>query len=414
MASAFRRKGKDGRREKVYRFKYPDHTGKWQYGVGWPDKKKTREHALALEAECRAIRKGEKELPASWLRKRNVPIREVIDAYLEWGRSCGGRYGRPWDDQNARLKQLALKWWVETLSLEVLGDIDLQPVEKALRDLMAEGKAPKTAALRAEALKSMLSWAIRRGYLKEHPLRGLRKLDTRPKVPHRPLTDAEVASLLKHAKESRRIWYETALGTGFRLNELRCLRAQDLDMFGPTLFLAADFSKDRKDHRQPITRELAGKLKVLAEKRVKPDDRLLGIPKGPDPAAYIADDFGRARIKIITSEGKASWHSLRKSFVNAVVRSGQDLKTIQSLARHSTAQLSMETYASADPARLRAATEAAAQHLEEAISEAACCTYVARAAVGEGRAAASPAPAKDLGEMAMVGDTGFEPVTSSL
>ena len=414
MASAYRTKGRNGKKHPAWRFKYRDHTGKWRYGTGWPDKKKTLEHALAVEAEARAIRKGEKEMPARWLRKRNVPIREVIKAYLEWGRSSGGRHGRPWDDQNARLKELALGWWVETLSLEVLGDIDLEAVEKALRDLMAMGKAPKTAALRVEALKSMLSWAILRRYLKEHPLRGLGKLDTQPRLPHRPLSDTEVASLLEHAKESRKVWYETALGTGFRLNELRCLRAQDLDLFGPTLFLAADFSKDRKDHSQPITRKLADKLKVLAEKRANPDDRLLGIPKGPDPAAYIADDFGKARIKTITTEGKASWHLLRKSFVNAVVRSGQDLKTIQQLARHSTAQLSMETYASADPARLRAATEAAAHHLEEAISKAACCTYVAQAAVGDDALVASPKPSSHLGEMGVVGDTGFEPVTSSL
>jgi hypothetical protein len=48
------------------------------------------------------------------------------------------------------------------------------------------------------------------------------------------------------------------------VGESRAVRVRDLDLFAPPLFLAADFSKDRKDHRQPITRELAEKLKALA------------------------------------------------------------------------------------------------------------------------------------------------------
>ena len=39
----------------------------------------------------------------------------------------------------------------------------------------------------------------------------------------------------------------------------------------------------------------------------------------------------KGRISATTDSGKASWHSLRKCFVNAVVRSGADLKTVMEL-----------------------------------------------------------------------------------
>jgi len=227
----------------------------------------------------------------------------------------------------------------------------------------------------------------------------------------RRLTDEETAALLKAAPDRHRIWYETALGTGFRLNELLRLRVRDLDLFGPSLFLAADFSEDRKEHRQPVTRELANKLRTVTTAQ-GPEKPLLGIPKWGDPASYINADYVKAGVKLVTPEGKATWHSLGKAFVNAAVRSGGDLKTIMTLARRSSAQLSMETYASADPVRLREATAAAGRHVQEAISKAACCTGVARKVVGDEGAAISASATSRLPQLKMVGATGLEPVTS--
>lgn len=110
MASVYKVRGRDGKLLPAYRFKYRDASGKWAYGVGWPDKQKTRDHALSVEAECRAVRMGEKEAPPAWLKNRNVPIGEVIERYMQWGHTQGGRHGKPWDDQNAALKQSYLTW----------------------------------------------------------------------------------------------------------------------------------------------------------------------------------------------------------------------------------------------------------------------------------------------------------------
>jgi hypothetical protein len=52
---------------------------------------------------------------------------------------------------------------------------------------------------------------VRRGLLPSNPLAGLAALDTRPRSPHRCLTDDEVAALLAVATEPRKTWYLVAL-----------------------------------------------------------------------------------------------------------------------------------------------------------------------------------------------------------
>jgi integrase len=205
-------------------------------------------------------------------------------------------------------------------------------------------------------------WAVKRGLLAQNPLQGLAKIDSRPQIPHRSLTDEEVVKLLNAAPEQRRLQYEAALATGFRVNELRSIRVKDLLVFGPALHLRADYSKDRKEHQQPITRELAQKLAEVAKDK-PPEAPLLDIPTSKAWKLF-KEDLKAAGIREETPEGKATWHSLRKVFINNVVKSGCDLKTIQTLARHSTAQLSMEVYAVQDPKRMRTAAEAAAGHIE--------------------------------------------------
>lgn len=408
MACTYRTKDRNGKKHAVWRFKFRDHTGKWRYGTGWPDRKRTREHALTLEAECRAIRKGEKEARPSWLRARNKPIQEVIDDFLSWGRTQGGRGGRPWDDQHGAQKRRALKWWVKELGLTILADIDLGRVEKAAQRLLVS-RSPKTVQGKVEALRSLCLWAVKRGLLSSNPLAGLGRFNTKPKTPHRALSDKELAALLRVAPPNRQLWYEVALATGYRVSELRALRVKNLDLFMPSLPLGADYTKNRKDARQPITRGLANKLAALA--KGKPGDApLLDIPKR-EAWRPFSKDCEVARIRQITDEGRASWHSLRKCYVNALVRSGADLKTVMELARHSTAAMSMEVYASPDPTRLQAAAEAAAQHVEDAVSRAACCTDVARAAVGAEGGAVSHAPTTDSDVIGVVSAAGSSPVS---
>ena len=306
-----------------------------------------------------------------------------------------------------------LEWWREALNLEVIGDVELHPVEVAIQDMLEAGAhTPKTVALRVEALRALCLWCVRRSILPLNPLAALGRIDTRPRVPHRALNDAEVAALFSVATPARRLAYETALATGYRVAELRALKDANLDPFGPALTLGAAFTKNRQDARQPITPDLFDRLKAHA--KGKPEDApLLSLPCMQTTAPLIAADYAKARVRLETKDGKATWHSLRKTYIDAVVRSGADLKTCMTLARHSTATMTMEVYASADPALLHSAAAAAAEHVRQAISRTSCSGFVPRVVNAEMEVTANLSDSTTSGKQSMVPRAGLEPALSA-
>ena len=80
------------------------------------------------------------------------------------------------------------------------------------------------------------------------------------------------------------------------------------------------------------------------------------------------------------------------------------------LARHGSAQMSMETYAKPKPERLRSAVEAVAEGVQRAIAEKPCSVFVPQAVGAEGAASVSPEPADDYALKRLATPTGFEPV----
>ncbi len=208
------------------------------------------------------------------------------------------------------------------------------------------------------------------------------RFNTTPNRPHRALTEVEIRKLLAAAPPDRRRWYRVALATGFRLSELRAVKVRNLDPFAPALTLEAADTKNRKPARQYISRELMQELQELALERDNPDAPLLEMPGSCTTGEHLAKDFIAADINRVTREGKATFHSFRVNFINNIVESGCDLKTIMTLARHGSASMSMETYAKAKPDRLRQAANAAALRVEEAQKPVSCCAGVARQVVG--------------------------------
>ncbi len=74
-------------------------------------------------------------------------------------------------------------------------------------------------------------------------------------------------------------------------------------------------------------------------------------------------DLKLAGVPKITSQGKVDFHASRVAFITYVLESGATVKEAQVLARHSNADLTMNTYARANDERLNAITEMVAQKL---------------------------------------------------
>ncbi len=412
MAHTFRKKDRKGKFYPVWFYSYVDATGKRIQRKGWPSEAKTKKHSDSVEADARAIRTGEKEAPSAWSVKRNTPIESVVAEYLGWGKLQGGRLHRGWDDQHGKLVKASIEWWKNRLALVTLSDINLERVETEIRVELLAGAAPKTIGLKAQNLKALIAWAMKHDYLLNSPLRGMSRLDFKARDPHRKLTDAEVAALLAVVPPHRRLWYETGMQTGFRVNELRLMRIRDLDVFGPCLYQPPEFSKDRKEHRQPITRKLADQLAALREGKGS-DFPLLDIPtskawkifKRDCESAKIALEV-KEQIGEKTITRKATWHSLRKVYISNLFASGLDLKTIQTLGRLSSTELAVEVYAVSDPASLRAGAEAASNRMNDAVKSAACCAGVAQKAVGAEGVLVNAFSPNELQLKSVIGATG--------
>ena len=235
-------------RKGKYQGWYLNHTGRRVFFTGTHKETETLRTAQRLEDEHRQIRLGYRPVPKSADKHRATPIQEVIDQYLAWGKSQGGRNGYAWSAEHHRKRTDSLARWVKQLGLGVLADLDgiLPRVESALRALQEAGKTGKTLQIYREALGAFCRWAVTRGYLLDDPLKGSVPFDTTPKTVRRAMSVDEIQLLLSKCSPQHRLLYEVAFSSGLRASELRALRLKHLDVAGRGIILDASWTKSRK------------------------------------------------------------------------------------------------------------------------------------------------------------------------
>ncbi|MBI2503265.1 MAG: tyrosine-type recombinase/integrase [Candidatus Latescibacteria bacterium] len=408
---------------------FMDASGKQRFFLGTRSKPDTLRMAERLEDERRQIRLGYRPAPLSADKHSKRPFAEVIEEYLAWGESQGGKGGGGWASVHARMRRTHLKgWWQERLGLATLADLDgmLPRVEKALRELQAQGKAGKTLANHAESLHALCLWAEQRGYLAADPLKGLAPFDTAPQTRRRALSAEEITRFLSTCNPSLRPLYETAFLSGLRAGELRRLTLDHLDRERCGLRLDAEWTKNRQPGFQPLPKSLVERLYAFAEAGepdrlyaqayaqhrkpgLAPKGRLLYVPTHTHEA--IAEDLKRAGISKWTPQGKVDFHALRVAFINLVIDSGATVKEAQTLARHSTADLTMNVYGRTRPERLAETVERVAEKLFS-IPEHVPSMY--KQAVGAETASATPFDTRELRLKNLVAVEGIEPPTRGL
>ena len=333
-----------------------DMHGNRKFFTGTKKKTETKRMAEKFEDDHRQVRLGYRDPPKSASKHKKRPFEEVRDEYLEWGESQGGRGGRPWGQKHALMRTNQLEWWRKKLGLKNLGDVYgiLPKVENALRELQRLRKAGKTLMNYAESLRSFCNWCVNRGYLEADPLKNLERFDVTPITKRRAMTALEIKALLKAAPEERRLLYEIAFTTGLRATEISSLKVSDLNEDLKALNLHAEWTKNRKNGLQPLTESLLKRLKKSVSGKAQ-DDPLIYVPS--HPAREMDKDLEAAKIPKWTPEGKVDFHACRTAYITFILESGADLKTAQSLARHSTPNLTMNTYGRARRERLYEVTE---------------------------------------------------------
>ena len=178
---------------------------------------------------------------------------------------------------------------------------------------------------------------------------------------------------------TRAMCYRLAAATGLRAGELRSLTTDsfDFDAAPPNCTVEAAFSKRRKQDVQPLPEALIQPLLAWLSD-FSPGERVFsGIAE--NTARMLRSDLAAARkawLAGASSEAEkeqmqatdflryrdrqghvADFHSLRVLYICQLSASGATVKEVQTLARHSTPVLTMNTYSRAAPQRLTAAVD---------------------------------------------------------
>ncbi|MFP6643861.1 MAG: tyrosine-type recombinase/integrase, partial [Candidatus Latescibacterota bacterium] len=363
-----------------WRFWIMDRNGEQKFHTGVRDRDETLAMARRKEDDERQIRLGYRPAPTKADRAQELKLAPLANQYLEWGCKFGGRGGRPWSDDHAKLRCNQLRFWQEELKLRSLADLQDQPnarqtilerVEDTIADQLDAGAAGKTVSNTVNGLRAFIGWLITRKYLgrDDDPLSALEPIDRSPKRIRRAGNLEELRAIFGIATADRRLLYATAFVTGLRSNELRLLKPGDADVSMGGLHLDASWTKNRKRGFQVVPRHLLEILLAQAalgvpdelyrkaysrssSKNDPPQGRLLYVPSHPERALYR--DMVTAGVEKETDRGILDFHAVRKSFVTFLLHDPQLApKEVQELSRHADLDLTMNVYGEARQDELR-------------------------------------------------------------
>ena len=272
----------------------------------------------------------------------------------------------------------------------VLRDLKPDAVERYLASLSEGGLAARSVNAPLVAIKSCLNWAVATRRIPYNPL-GCLKAVAGPKVRvRRALSEAELGALLaasldgprrralrqfhnrpgkdgtfkaatiplpeqaRLASEGRNavLSYRLMAEAGLRVNEARCLLWRDVDLDAGLLHLRAETTKNGKADTLPLAQGLLEALQAR-KAETRPDEGASVVTITSRALKSFDDDLQAAGIAKRDGAGRTlDLHSLRTTCATRLVASGADIKTTQTLLRHSTPNLSLALYVRSDRNRL--------------------------------------------------------------
>jgi integrase len=225
-------------------------------------------------------------------------------------------------------------------------------------------RKPKTVNNILIQLKSMLTYARRRGYLRENPALDVRsvRLDRREMD---FLNPSEIRLLLKHSQEPFKTLFFTAALTGMRRGELLALQWGNIDWNSNTIFVRRSiYWRSKKETQEGRTRfeftspksersvravVMSPALKEALEIHrmtcpVSSHDLVFCTKMGSpiDPSNMVEREFRPA----LTAAGLRciNFHSLRHSYTAMLISQNENIKFIQSQLGHASIQTTMDRY----------------------------------------------------------------------
>lgn len=246
-----------------------------------------------------------------------------------------------------------------------------------LAALCGQGVSRQTSNFYLSAVRQFVRWLVRECGLPTDPLSSASGLNVRADRRHdrRDVTPAELRRLLETTAASPRVWrgltgadrellYLTTFATGFRRGEVAALTPAWFDLTGerPSVQLPARLDKARRGARQPVPRQLAGRLSAYLTGR-PPHSPIWPGTWAERAADMLQADLEAAGVPYVVDgpDGPlfADFHALRHSYASTVIDSGATVKEAQELLRHADPRLTVGRYAHAGAAALQSAADRA-------------------------------------------------------
>ena len=355
---------------------------------------------LAREFETKAMQRREGLVNPTQERHAEAarrPIAELAAAHIEYLRAAGNT------PKHVQTVERHLKAVFSAASIERLCDLQSARVLSAIGAMQrtpqstnprqpSRSMSLSTRNSHLRSVKGFSRWLWKQRLTAEDSLLelGLYNAATDRRHIRREMTAEEVRCLLDVTEQrtlpghgspgpTRAMCYRLAAATGYRASELKSLTTDsfDIDATPPTCTVEAGYSKRRKRDVQPLPDALVEPLRFWLTGFAPGEHVFSGI--ADDTARMLRSDLKAARAEWLAaarSEAEkqemqatdfllysdrqghvADFHSLRVLFISRVVAGGASVKEAQTLARHSTPVLTMNTYSRVTTQSLAAAVD---------------------------------------------------------
>ncbi len=258
-----------------------------------------------------------------------------------------------------------------------LGDIVPSRLMEALERLAKrEDLSLQTQNFYLGSIKQFARWLESDGRIEANPLRHLKGKNVALDRRHdrRAFSQEEAAWLLQATRKAQtragltgedRFWlYRVALATGLRAGELGSLKREAFD--DGFVILRAKQTKNRREACQPLPKSLWEEIQYWLKGKTKGEPVWPGNwVKNRSAGKSLREDLSEARQAWLAQGGNqeadtllwedskglfGDFHALRHTAITWAEQTGATVKTLQTLARHSTAALTMNRYAKAPKA----------------------------------------------------------------
>lgn len=263
-----------------------------------------------------------------------------------------------------------------------IDEITTRTVKALDAELLKEGYVAETVARIHNSLKRHLADAVEAGYIPQTPYtRSARppRVERKEKNAIDDETRKRLLSFLELMGDSQfTLAVRLGLGAGLRNEEAVGLHWEDVDLDRGYLHIRRALTnkngkslekepKTRAGRRDiPIDSDLTARLRRWAQTQFGAEDprELHGVyvlaDKDGEPMSHCTlihkfSTFAQDCHIIGTTGTPATYYSLRHTYATAMLRAGVDPKTVASLMGHSSVAMTLNVYASTDPAAKAAA-----------------------------------------------------------